>query len=133
MLRSRLQSQLQLLALPQLLSGARGNSSSLSLPAATAAAAAATGVPADAQHAAQLQPVRWFAAESAPESQQQPNSEVARAAHQLGLDAVPLEQLKCECWHVAVETRGFGLWAIIGMAGPVIEGGLNLSKSIIIM
>lgn len=95
MLRSRLPSQLQLLALPQLLGGlAPSSSACLAQAGAVGGAAAATAVVTTAGAAQQQQQhplLRCYAAEAEP---QEGVSEVARAAHELGLDAVPLEELK---------------------------------------
>lgn len=110
MLRSRLQSLPQLLALPQLLSSVRGGSSSLSFPSATGAAvtaAAVAGAPKDSRHAVQLQPLRWFAAEPEPDGRL--SGDVARAAHELGLDAVPFEELKSKCSRGGVGMQSCGV------------------------
>jgi hypothetical protein len=95
MLRSRLQSQLQLLALPQLLCSVPSSSTHTAAAGALVTAAAAATTAADARHAAgqQLRPLRWYAADAQPQ-ESAASSEVARAAHELGLDAVPLEELK---------------------------------------
>ena len=120
MLRSRLPSQLQLLALPQLLGGLAPSSSACLAQAGTVGgAAAATAVVTTAGAVQQQQhPLRrCYAAEAEP---QEGVSDVARAAHELGLDAVPLEELKGGC------ESGVGVW----LAGVVGEGaGANSSSS----
>lgn len=102
MLRGRLQSQLQLLALPHLLGGLRGGSSSsccLEASSSAVAVTAAAVTPAHSrspQHLYQQQQRRGYAADAEP-ALEQLRGEVQQAAHELGLDAVPMEQLKGGC------------------------------------
>lgn len=90
MLRKRAQAHLQHLLSPQLQALLRGGCCCL-LPA-TAAAAAVADAAAGAAGTAQQQALRFYAAKA--ETAEDIETEAQQAAHQLGLDAVPLEELK---------------------------------------